>query len=88
MRWIALVSLLVLAGCGEREEWTGWAYPNANDMTLSVGLSGFDTFEQCQQATIDRLRAFPNPDAAAYACGRGCKWHPELQLNMCAEIRK
>jgi hypothetical protein len=80
---------LLLTGCDDRaQEWTGWAYPNANDLTVSVSLSGFKTFEECQQATIGRLRAFSDPDAGDYECGYMCRWNPSFQTNVCKETRK
>jgi hypothetical protein len=86
---LVLIVASFLAGCDDRApEWTGWVYPNRNDLTLSVSLGGFKTFEQCQQASIDRLRGFSDPDAGDYECGFKCRWSPTLGINVCKETRK
>jgi hypothetical protein len=84
----SLVALLLVACDGRAQEWTGWAYPDAETMATSVTLSGFKSFEECQAATIGRLQSFPEPSKGTYECGYMCRWDPQLQANVCKEKRK
>lgn len=89
MRWAAAILIVALAACDSRSnEWTGWAYPDAQDLTLSVSLGGFRTFEECQEATIARLRRFPEPDRGTFICGHKCRWSANLQTNVCETTRR
>ena len=86
---ISLLAVLALAGCDDRsDEWTGWAYPNADNLRFSVSLSGFRSFEECQAATIRELRLFDKPDSGSYVCGNRCRWNANARANVCAETRK
>lgn len=86
---ILFLAASALAGCDDRaKEWTGWAYPDRNDLTKSESLSGFKSFEECQKATIAKLRSFPDPDAGDYECGYMCRWDASMQTNVCNETRK
>ena len=91
-RRIALAILssgLMLTACDTRaREWTAWVYPDARNLTVSIGMSGFQTFEQCQTAAIGQLRQLPNPDGGDYECGYMCRWEPTVQTNVCRETRK
>ena len=77
------------SGCDSRaEEWTAWVYPNASDLSLSISMNGFATFEQCQEAAIGKLRSFDEPDAGDYDCGYMCRWDARFETNVCKETRK
>jgi len=86
---LTVAAALSVTACSEKPgEWTGWVYPNANDLTFSVSLTGFHSFEQCQSATISELRQLPDPDRGDYECGRSCRWDPTFRANVCKETRK
>lgn len=86
---LSVIAALLLTSCDDRPEaWTGWAYPNRENLTYSVSLTGFRTFEQCQEATIGALRTFSDPDAGDYECGFKCRWDPNFQTNVCKTTRK
>lgn len=89
-RYLTFIPALVLvAGCDSRaKEWTGWAYPDRNDLSKSESLSGFKTFEECQEATIAKLRTYHDPGAGDYECGYMCRYDSHLQTNVCRETRK
>jgi len=69
-------------------KWTGWIYPDANDLTVSIKLGEFRDFEACQAAAINNLRSMRAADGGDYECGRSCKFRPELGLDVCKETRK
>ncbi len=80
---------VLLAACeGSAGPWQGWVYPNPDDEAVSISLTGFKTFKECQQATIDQLRQLPDPDSAGYKCGRSCRWDSSYRVNVCKEIRR
>jgi hypothetical protein len=84
-----LLLALLLAGCDDRpKEWTAWVYPDASDLTRSETIRGFNSFERCQEAAIDRLRQFPDPDRGDYECGYMCRYDPGKGLSVCKETRK
>lgn len=86
---ILIFAAAALTGCDTRpNSWTGWVYPDRNDLTVSISLEGFRTFEQCQEATVGRLRSLPDPAAADYECGYRCRWEPALNTNVCKETRR
>lgn len=83
------LGLLALAGCDSRaKEWTGWVYPDSDNLAHSISISGMKSFEACQEAAISRLRALPDPDAGDYECGFRCKWNADYGTNVCKETRK
>lgn len=90
MRQVGVImSLLALAACDDRpKEWTAWVYRDRTDLTQSVKLVGFNSFEHCQEAAITTLRSYDDPDAGDYECGYMCRYDPGLQTNVCKETRK
>lgn len=84
---IAGVALaLFLAGCGGQAEWTGFVYPDADNLTRSVEIGRFDTFEKCQSASIQTLGAFAVLHEGTFECGLRCK-RSETGLQVCTETR-
>lgn len=81
--------LVVLTSCdGRPDQWDAFVYPNATDLTVNETIRGFKTFELCQQAAIDRLRASNRADQGDYECGYKCEPHGPYGGNLCAETRK
>ena len=81
---------LAASGCDKRpDQWDAFVYPNRNDLSVHEEIAGFKTFELCQQAAIDRLRTFPDPDNGDYECGYKCGPNPEFgNAKLCKETRK
>ena len=83
-----MLGLTLFAGCDDRaKEWTAWVYKDKGLQTYET-LQGFKTFDQCQQAAIDKLRTYTDPDAGDYECGYMCRWDARWQSNICKETRK
>lgn len=82
---LGVMTLPALVSCNP---WQGWVYPDASNETISRSLSGFATFEQCQEAAIALLRSLPEPQKASYICGSRCRWDAEMQTNICKELRR
>lgn len=83
---IAVIAALALAGCGRSADWTGFVYPDANDLTVSVQIGRFETFEQCRTSAFQTLDTFGRSDVGSFECGLRCK-PSETGLQVCAETR-
>lgn len=82
-----LSAALLLAGCDNRQgPWTGFVYRSQDAQTYEA-LLGFKDFEQCQEASIRRLRTYQEPDKGYYMCTKQCRWDETMQSNICAEKR-
>jgi hypothetical protein len=84
--WLAIL----LAACDNRpKQWDAFVYPNIEGSDNFERISGFKTFELCQQAAIDRVRSLPEPEKAAYECGYMCGRNPDFpEFETCKETRK
>ena len=80
---------VVAPACDSRpDSWDAWVYPDRENMTVSMSLVGFRTFEECQQAAIDKLRSLSDPEQGDYECGYKCRFDPSIQTNVCKETKK
>lgn len=87
-RIIAGLVMLAIVGCDDRPNgWTAFVYEDATNLYKAETLTGFKSFEACQQAAIATLRSYPNPDAGDYECGRKCRWDSDYQAHICKETR-
>lgn len=86
---LAAASLLYVGACDSRaKEWTAWVYADRDNLAKSETLTGFETFEGCQEAAITKLRSYQSPDNGDYECGYMCRYDQTMQTNICKETRK
>ncbi len=86
---LGIMGLLSLAGCDDRpKEWTAFVYRDQADLSQSLKLVGFNSFERCQEAAITTLRTYDDPDAGDYECGYMCRYEPAMETHVCKETRK
>lgn len=89
---LAAIAALCLtpAACGwfVSDGWDGWVYPDGSNLAYSISLTGFESFEACQEAALATIRALDDPGRADYECGRGCRWEQQIENNVCKETRK
>ena len=95
MRLLLLATALMLGACSGAE-WTAFVYPDIEnvpnaDQVQNYTIGNFRSFEECQAAAIDRLRA--NYAATGregdYQCGYNCRKRDEYGgLLICQETRK
>jgi hypothetical protein len=78
---------VLISSCTQPAAWTGFVYPDANNLTVSAEIGQFDSFEECRTASIRTLGAFAAIHQGTFECGRSCRWHADLGLKVCAETR-
>lgn len=83
----AIVAVALMLSACSRDDWKGWMYPDAGDLTRSIELGRFDDFDACRDAAITAMRATRQPDLATFECGRGCRPYLDTGVEMCAETR-
>lgn len=81
---------LAASGCDDRpDQWDAFVYPDRDDTWVKEEITGFKTFELCQQAAINRLSQLPDPDQGDYECGYRCAHDPNFGgMKLCKETRK
>jgi hypothetical protein len=87
---ILAVVVFVIVKCSghESHDWKAWIYPDRADLSRSVAMGSFKSFEQCQGAAVDALRVLNLEADGDYECGSDCKFKPDLGINVCKETRK
>ena len=83
----ALISIL-LVGCAEPNDWRGWVYPDAADLTQDIMLGSFKSLDQCRAAALRVGQELKTNTGVAfdYECGRNCEMDEELGgLYVCEE---
>jgi hypothetical protein len=95
--FVALAVLPLLGSCAKQPEtWTAFVYPPGTSLAAedaSKAIYGhYESFEQCQAASIGALRqlAFQHQseDFGSYECGVGCRYEKEWDMYVCKETRK
>ena len=66
-----MISALFLAGC-TTNTWTGFFYPDANDLTIFVTEGPFDTSEECLDWTTSQAEQITR-GASHHECGKNCE---------------
>lgn len=79
--------VLLVAGCDRQADWTGFVYPEVADLTVSVEIGRFESFEQCRVGATRTLATFDRQDSGTFECGRACRHDSRLNLAVCAETR-
>lgn len=67
-----LAALILLTGCTER--WSGFVYPNKQDLTTHQAVGDHSSLESCRRAAADVISGLPGGGRNAdYECGLDCK---------------
>ncbi|WP_156878141.1 hypothetical protein [Sphingopyxis sp. QXT-31] len=90
MRAFLLTAIFALTGCADDrpDQWNAFIYSDADDLSKFETIEGFKTFELCQRAAMDRLRATGAAEQGDYECGHKCRFDTQLKVNVCKETRK
>lgn len=84
---ISAFAVMLFACAPSPTPWQGFIYPSAGDLTTSVDIGRFGTFEQCRAASLAVLETFGRSDSGAFECGRDCRPSQTGLLKVCAETR-
>ncbi len=75
-------------GWFKKDEWTAFVYPDASNLDRHFIAGKYPSFEDCQQAAIDALRAIPGAATGGdYECGNRCD-SEKYGMKVCKETRK
>ena len=73
MRILAvMLAVLWLSGCAQ-DEWEGFVYPDADDLTIHQNIGVFDSLEDCRAAALSRLASVSSIERGDYECGLNCE---------------
>ena len=86
---LILVALcLFMSGCAE-DEWEGFVYPNASDLTQHQNLGVFRSLPECRYAAGYRLTELEATETGTYECGLNCGFKEDWgDLRICEETRE
>lgn len=76
----------MLTSCG-KEEWYGFVYPDRDDYENMEVVGIYDSFDECQNATLSRLTEVSPEANGDYQCGLNCSLIIANKYQ-CSEIRK
>ena len=63
----AIALVFFVAGCWG-DEWTGFAYPNKNDLTNHIEVGTFPSLQECRATALAAII----PTLGDYECGLNC----------------
>ncbi len=84
---LLLISIL-LSGCSENSDWTGFYYPDKNNIGDEFSWiiePGLNSLEECQDWVADTAGTNTNYD---YECGYKCRYDNNYGMNICEETLK
>jgi len=95
VRTLLSIGVIALAGCSGAD-WTGFVYPDIEDIpnadkVQNYTVGNYRTFEQCQEAAIERVRSnlATTGRQGDYQCGYKCSKREEFGgMLICKETRK
>ena len=63
--------LFGLSGC--TDEWTGFIYPDKNNLYTDITLGHFDSLEQCRASALKVIQLAEWETESDYECGLNCE---------------
>ena len=70
---LMVLILGTITGCSKKdEEWSGFVYPNKNNLTDHRNIGTYSSLEQCRDAALS-LMSTSNWFNGDYECGLNCK---------------
>jgi hypothetical protein len=84
--YVMVAATILLSGCGER--WSGFVYPNRNDLTKHINIGDYKTLEECGRAARNNLQVMKAYEGD-YECGLNCKPMPNMpSVNLCEKTER
>jgi hypothetical protein len=82
-----LVQSVLLCAC--TSEWTGYYYPNKNNLSRSIESPTFKSLDECRRWVNSQIYTYnPSGENYDYECGKNCKYNSDYGVNVCAETRR
>ena len=85
---IITMTIFLLGGCSLSRNWTGFYYPDADnigDSSKWVIQPGFGSLDECRNWAEDISTGNTNFD---YECGYKCKYNKEYGTNVCKKTEQ
>lgn len=82
---VLLVFSALLNGCAER--WTGFVYPDENDLSTHIVIGDFSSFETCRDAAEAAMSNLDGDTRPTFECGLDCEPMGTSGMNLCQETR-
>ena len=77
---------LILFGCSKDDDWSGFVYPDKENLSNHLELGDFETLDQCRAAARELIDVSGWPSVADYECSLNCKPMKGYDLlQMCEE---
>lgn len=77
---------LLLLSCTKGDTWSGFFYPDKNDLTVDQPLGNFSSLQECREAAILKMQSTQN-DNADYECGLNCNLNGDKPY-ICEKTKK
>ncbi|MBU2509664.1 hypothetical protein KKE33_04805 [Patescibacteria group bacterium] len=86
--FLLIIPVLFLMGCSSQEDWTGFYYPDADnigDESSWVIQPGFESLEECRDWVNDVSVGNHNFD---YECGYDCRYNKDFGASICKKTEQ
>ncbi len=67
-----LFIVLVISGCGG-DTWEAIVFPKKDNLLMHSSIGPFDTFKECRDASLQKLKDLISLDTGYFECGKNCK---------------
>ncbi len=68
---ILVCAVLAISGCGDN--WEGIVFHDKDKLLMYSTIGPFKTFEECRDASMEKLESLKALDKGYYECGKNCK---------------
>lgn len=82
-----LLTFSTLFGCSS-DEWEGFVYPNARNLSTHENIGKFDSFDSCRSSALARLSSIGSANSGTFECGLNCRVESQFgTIKICEETR-
>lgn len=67
-----VIAALAMSGCF-KDEWSGFVYPNKNDLTEHINIGTYKSLEECRASAVSALNKISPISVGDYECGLNCE---------------
>ena len=77
-----IILLFASLGCG-KERWSGYVFPDRNNLLVNRTVGEFQSLEACKDASMETLQEMNATQNGYYECGKNCKSGSDYYLRDC-----